>query len=119
VAVTTLEFDEVTVVAESGPVRLLSAWTSLSRFVASVWIWVNAVVWLWRAVICDCQASSGASAAVTAELTAALTSMPALEAPVAASRMSLISIADEGLIEESRELRDEVELIRCRVFLSC
>jgi hypothetical protein len=36
VAVRILGFDEVTVVAEIGPVRLLRARTSLSRLVASV-----------------------------------------------------------------------------------
>jgi uncharacterized protein YjaG (DUF416 family) len=70
-------------------------------------------------VICDSQAVSGACAAVTEALTAEVTSIPALDAPVAASRMSLISTADVEVTEASRELKDEVVLIRSRVFLSC
>ena len=37
VPVTMLEFDEVTLVADNGPEKLLKACMSLSRFVASVW----------------------------------------------------------------------------------
>ena len=39
-----LESEELTEAEDNGPVKLLSACTSLSRLVASVWIWVNAVV---------------------------------------------------------------------------
>jgi len=118
VAVTTLEFDEDTADVESGPVKLLSACMSSSRAVASVWIFVRAVVWLSNVSSSDSHAVSGASAAVTAELTADVTSIPAVEAPIAASRISLISIADEELVEERSELSDEVVLIRWYAFLS-
>jgi hypothetical protein len=43
-----LEFEEVTVLADKGPVMLLSACTSLSMFVVSVWSWVRAFAWLCR-----------------------------------------------------------------------
>ncbi len=42
-AVTMLELEEDTVLADSGPVRVFRACMSLSRLVASVWIWVKAV----------------------------------------------------------------------------
>ena len=42
---TTLEFDEDTVLAERGPVRLFKACASLSRFVASGWSVSRAVIW--------------------------------------------------------------------------
>jgi hypothetical protein len=45
---------------------------------------------------------------VTAEFTAAVTSIPDEEAPVAASRIELMSMFDaEGDIDESRELSDD------------
>jgi hypothetical protein len=47
---TTLEFEDVTAMADRGPAMLFKLCTSLSRFVASVWSAVKAVVWLWRVV---------------------------------------------------------------------
>src|SRR5579863_7304057 len=78
--VTIPEFDEVTVVAYRGPVRLFSACMSLSRLVASVWRLVSADVWFCNRVCCDSQLFSGASAAVIDALTAEFTSMPGVAA---------------------------------------
>ncbi len=77
VAVTTLLLEDATVLADNGPVRLLSACISLSRLVVAVCICVKSEVWLWSVVISAFQTFSGASAAVTAELTADVTSIPA------------------------------------------
>ena len=107
-AETTSELEELTVIADSGPVKLLRFCTSLSRVDASVWICVSALIWLCRVLSSVCQACSGASAAVIAEFTAAVTSIPDEEAPVAASRIELMSMGDEEEdIDESRELSDE------------
>jgi hypothetical protein len=111
VPVTTLGLEDVTVVADSAPVRLLSACTSESRLLASVWIWVSALVWLSRVLICDCQVSSGPSAADTAEFTAEVTSIPGVDAPSAASRMALRLIEDDESDDPSNELSKEVELM--------
>jgi len=111
-AVTMPELDELTVVADKGPVRLLSDCISSSRLVAAVWSWFSAVVWFCRVVCCDSQACSGASAAVMEALTAAFTSMPGLDDPVAASRMELRSMAEAALDELSNESNPEIELIR-------
>jgi hypothetical protein len=44
-AVTTLEFEEATVLLESGPLMLFRLCISLSRLVASVWRVFKAVIW--------------------------------------------------------------------------
>lgn len=110
VAVTTLEFEELTVVLDNEPVRLLSACASLSRFVAAVWIAVNAELWLDSVLSCDCHVSSGASAAVTAAFTASVTSMPGVDEPVAASKMLLRSMELAAFDEESND--DDIEPIK-------
>ena len=103
-----LELEEVTVIADSGPVMLFSDCTSLSRADASVWIWVSALIWLCRVLPSVSHACSGARAAVTAEFTAEVTSIPDEEAPVAASRIELMSMDDEEEDnDESRELSDD------------
>ena len=107
-AETTFEFEELTVIADSGPAMLFKFCTSLSRVDAAVWICVNALIWLCRVLSSVSHACSGASAAVTAEFTAAVTSIPDEEAPVAASRMELMSMDDEEEDnDESRELSDD------------
>ena len=112
VAVATEEFEDVTVVLDRAPDRLLSASASLLSVVASVWIWVNAESWLDTVVSCDSHTSSGASAAVTAAFTAAVTSMPGVDAPVAASRISLRSMESAAEEDEDRsEFSAEVELM--------
>jgi hypothetical protein len=83
---------------------------SLSRFVTSVWIWLMALVWLCSVDSWFCQACSGAWAAVTAEFTADVTSMPGELAPSAASRMELRSILDDD-DPESNESNAEMELM--------
>jgi hypothetical protein len=55
--------------------------------------------------------SSGASAADTAAFTAAVTSIPGVDAPVAACRISLKSIADAGSEADRSELNPESELL--------
>jgi hypothetical protein len=114
VAVTTLLLEDATVLADNGPVRLLSDCMSLSRLVVAVWICVKSEVWLWSVVISAFQIFSGPSAAVTAELTADVTSIPGVDAPIAASRMELISTAVDELDDPSSELSKEVELIKGR-----
>jgi hypothetical protein len=111
VAVTTLLLEDATVLSDNGPVRLLSDCISLSRLVVSVLICVNAEVWLCSRVICAFQIFSGPSAAVTAELTAEVTSSPGVDAPIAASRMELISTAVAELDDPSSEPNKEDELI--------
>ena len=54
-----LESEEVTVRADKGPVMLLSATTSLSMLVVSVWS-RQAVLWLCRVLSWFSQAVSGA-----------------------------------------------------------
>jgi hypothetical protein len=107
-AVTMLEFDDVTDAAARGPVKLLSDCMSLSRLVASVWRLVSADVWFCSTVCWDSQLFSGASAAVMDALTADVTSIPGVDAPVAASRISLRSVA---LDDPSSEFNAESELI--------
>ena len=107
VAVTTFEFEEVTVVLDNEPVRLLRSCTSLSRVVAAVWIAVKAVSWLDSVLSCDCHVSSGASAAVTAAFTASVTSMPGVDEPVAASKMALKSMESAAFDEESNDDNDD------------
>ena len=86
---------------------------SLSRLVVAVLICVNAVVSPASSVSCAFQIFSGPSAAVTAEFTAEVTSMPADDAPVAASRIELMSTEVVELDEPSRELSKELVLIKC------
>jgi hypothetical protein len=111
VAVTTLLLEEATALSDSGPVRLLSDCMSLLRLVVSVLICVIAAVWLASSVICAFQILSGPSAAVTAELTADVTSSPGVDAPIAASRMELISTDVAEFDEPSNELNKELVLI--------
>lgn len=117
-AETTLEFEELTVIADSGPVKLLRFCTSLSRVDASVWICVRALIWLCKVLSSVCQACSGASAAVTAAFTADVTSIPGEDAPNAASRMELMSMDDEevGDMDESRELSDDDDVLMRTAF---
>ena len=96
-----LESEEDTVTADKGPVMLLRDCMSLSRLVASVCSWVKAVVWLCSVVSWFSQDCSGASAAVTAALTAEVTSMPEEDAPVAACRIWLRSMPDEEEVDAS------------------
>jgi hypothetical protein len=112
-AVTMLEFDEVTVRADRGPVKLLSAWTSLSRLVVSVCSCVSALVWLLSVASWFCQSVSGCWAAVTAAFTAEVTSMPEEEAPVAACRIELRSIpeVEDDEVEAKSEFNADVELM--------
>jgi hypothetical protein len=111
VAVTTLLLEDATVLADNGPVKLLSDCMSLSRFVVAVWILVKSEVRLWSVVISAFQMFSGPSAAVTAELTADVTSSPGVDAPIAASRMELMSMAVAELDDPSNEPNKEDELI--------
>jgi hypothetical protein len=109
--------EEVTVIADSGPVMLFRDCTSLSRADASVWIWVSALIWLCRVFPSVCHACSGARAAVTAEFTAEVTSIPDEEDPVAASRIELMSMADEEEDkDESRELSDDDDVLIMTAF---
>ena len=57
------------------------------------------------------QVSSGASAAVTAEFTADVTSMPGVEAPSAASRIELRSIPDEEDPDDKRALSADADVL--------
>ena len=114
-AVTILEFEEVTALADKGPIKLFSDCMSLSSEVTSVWIVVKALLWLCSVDCCDSHAVSGASAALTAALTAEVTSMPELDDPVAASRIELRSIDDELFDEDRSELNTEDVLIRSPV----
>jgi hypothetical protein len=109
--VTMPEFEEDTVTLVSGPVRLLSACTSLSRLVALAWNVVKSLVSVASVLSCDCHVSSGPSAAVIAALTAWVTSMPGVDAPVAASRIWLRSMASAEFELESSEFNAETELI--------
>jgi hypothetical protein len=107
-AVTTLGFDEVADAAARGPVRLFSDCMSLSRFVASDWRLVRADVWFCKVVCSFSQLVSGASAPVMDALTADETSMPGDEAPVAASRIWLRSVAAD---DPRSEFNAESELM--------
>jgi hypothetical protein len=107
-----LELEEVTDAEFSAPFRLLSACKSLSRLVVSVSIVSNADASSDSVVCCDFHTSSAFWAAVTPELTAAVTSMPELEDPVAASRIALMSAAVEVLDEDASELTMDDELMR-------
>jgi hypothetical protein len=55
---------------------------------------------------------------VTAELTAAVTSIPGDEAPKAASRIELISIPDDEAADDKRELSDEADVLIIDAFSS-
>ena len=59
-AETMLESEDVTVLADRGPVMLLSACTSLSMLLASVWSWVRSVDWLCSVACWFSHAVSGA-----------------------------------------------------------
>jgi len=111
VAVTTPLLEDATELAANGPVKLLSDCISLSRLVVAVWMLVKSEVWLWSVVISAFQIFSGLSAAVTAEFTAAVTSSPGVDAPIAASRIVLMSIAFAELDDPSSEFNAEDELI--------
>jgi len=110
-AVSTFEFEDVAVTLDNGPVMLFNACISLSRLVESLWICFNALVWLANVVSCDCQVFSGASAAVTAAFTAEVTSIPGVDAPVAACRIALRSMASAEFEPESSEFNAESELM--------
>ena len=64
------------------------------------------------------QVCSGASAAVTAEFTAAVTSIPGEEAPKAASRMELMSTPDEEEDDDKSELSDDAKVLITGAFSS-
>ena len=110
-AVRTLEFEEVAVTLLSGPLRLLRACMSLSRAVVSLWICFRALVWEASVDCCDVHTFSGDSAAVMEALTAEVTSMPGVDAPVAAWRIWLRSMASAELALESRVSNADSELM--------
>jgi hypothetical protein len=71
----------------------------------------NAVNWVFQAV-------SGAAAAVTAEVTAVVTSRPSLDEPVKAWMIELMSMPEDELEVPRRELSaEEIELMGVIPFL--
>jgi hypothetical protein len=106
-AVTRFAFDEFTVREARGPVRSFRVCISASSIEAPDCSVVSALFWLWSVASCDCQAFSGACAAVTAAFTADVTSIPGEDDPKAACRIELMSMEDEPRSEFS----DDIELI--------
>jgi hypothetical protein len=102
-AVAMLESEEPTESNEKAPVTLFKGLRSFSSVVTSLLIVVRSLSWLCIVVSSVCHCVSGARAAVTAALTAAVTSMPSELEPVAASSRELKSMPSE---EEDVEVLD-------------
>jgi hypothetical protein len=62
------------------------------------------------------QICSGASAAVTAAFTAAVTSIPGEEDPKAASRIELMSMPDDPDADDKSELSEDAEVLIANAF---
>jgi hypothetical protein len=96
--------DEVTVRAESGPVRLFNDCRSVVIAAVAVCIAVKAVVWLVSVVTSAFHAASGARSAAIPAATAAVTSMPGVVAPTDAARIELMLTAGVVVVVDPRSV---------------